>query len=116
MKPTPAVSVRGGPAQARLVPNSLLTKPLPGGAQVVMGTTRALGRENPPSFFFPSLPAPAMPVTKRTRDDSATYRRPPPLTKNRGERLSSRSFSDGGGDICTQATQLQYYITCFVVD
>lgn len=51
MKSTPAVSVRGGPAQARLIPNSLLTKPLPGGAQVVMETERALGRENPPSFF-----------------------------------------------------------------
>ena len=51
VKSTPAVSVRGGPAQARLVPNSLLTKPLPSGAQVMMGTKRALGRENPPSFF-----------------------------------------------------------------
>ena len=66
------MSVRGGPTQARLVPNSLLTKPLPNGAQVVIGKKRAREREF--SFLFPpSLPAPAMHVTKRTGDDSATW-------------------------------------------
>ena len=110
------MSVRGGPTQARLVPNSLLTKPLPNGAQVVIGKKRARKREF--SFPFPpSLPAPAMHVTKRTGDDSATWLHnnslctdalpPPPLRKN----LSSRFFSDGlgagVGEICTQATQLQ---------
>ena len=66
------MSVRGGPAQARLVRNSLLTKPLPSGAQVVIGKKRARERES--SFLFPpSLPAPAMRVTKRTGDDSATW-------------------------------------------
>lgn len=71
-KKTPAVSVRGGPTQARLVPNSLLPKPLANGAQVVIGKKRAREREF--SFLFPpSLPAPAMHVTKRTGDDSATW-------------------------------------------
>lgn len=54
-KKTPAVSVRGGPTQARLVPNSLLPKPLANGAQVVIGKKRAREREF--SFLFPpSLP------------------------------------------------------------
>lgn len=97
MKSTPAVSVRGGPAQARLIPNSLLTKPLPGGAQVVMETERALGRENPPSFFFPITPCSRH---ARYEEDSGQFNHlqtPPPLTKNRGERFSSRFFSDGRG-------------------
>lgn len=101
------MSVRGGPAQARLIPNSLLTKPLPGGAQVVMETERALGRENPPSFFFPSLPVPAMRVTKRTRDNSTTYRPPLPSQKI-GERDSLPDFflmgGAGGGHLYTGYT------------
>lgn len=122
--------VRGGPTQARLVPNSLLTKPLPSGAQVVIGKKRAREREFP--FLFPSSPpAPAMRVTKRTGDDSATWLHnnslctetdalPPLPSEKIGQRDSLPDFFlmgwGGWGDICTQATQLQYYITCFVVD
>ena len=97
--------VRGGPTQARLVPNSLLTKPLPSGAQVVIGKKRAREREF--SFLFPpSPPAPAMRVTKRTGDDSATWLHnnslctdalPPLPSEKIGQRDSSRFFSDGLG-------------------
>ena len=113
MKSTPAVSVRGGPAQARLVPNSLLTKPLPGGAQDVMGTKRALGRENPPSFFSHHSLFPPCALRRGLGTIQPLTDPPSPHKKSGRETLFPIFFWwGGGGDICTQATQLQYYITC----